>query len=50
MKEGKAWVGERGHDEDTGRDAIVSDVRGGPDVRLSVLDEQFGRHPKGGPA
>ncbi|MGW2838921.1 hypothetical protein ACWCWD_14100 [Streptomyces sp. NPDC001493] len=28
MKDGKPWVGDQVHDEETGRDAIVTDVQG----------------------
>ncbi|MFI0781075.1 hypothetical protein [Streptomyces sp. NPDC021212] len=37
MKNGKVWVGDRVRDEDTGRDAIVSDVRGGRTYVLRAL-------------
>ena len=37
MKDGKVWVGDRVRDEDTGRDAIVSDVRGGRTYILRAL-------------
>ena len=29
MRDGKAWVGDQIHDERTGRDGIVTDVRSG---------------------
>lgn len=37
VKNGKVWVGDRVHDEDAGRDAIVSDVRGGTTYILRTL-------------
>lgn len=37
MKDGKVWVGDRVRDEDTGRYAVVSDVRGGRTYILRAL-------------
>lgn len=37
MRGGKPWVGDHVHDEETGREAIVTDVRGGTVYVLRAL-------------